>query len=169
MGRAFPCRDGLDMFGHERVVVFVLFDQAIHGRRPFRFGVFCECFTTRPAFDRGTAKGRVDDCYWDFEVFAERLCEKVAGRRKVGSGLRGGDGPLAFAACLGTGVGFPFHAKLAQEVVCGGFNDAFRIVDSTDVEPCGFSVDGHCHVGLAGAQPNLAHEHVAEGDGFLAG
>ncbi len=101
-------------------------------------------------------------------MFPEHLCEKVGCCRKVCGGFRGGDGPLAIDPLQGPGLGFPFHTKLAEEVVGRGFNDALRIVDSSDVKPRGFSIDGHSHVGLACAQPDFTHEHVTQGDGFLA-
>ena len=101
-------------------------------------------------------------------MFPEHLGEKVGCCRKVCGGFWGGDGPLAIDPLLGPGLGFPFNSELAQEIVCGSFHDAFCIVDSANVKPCGFSVHGHGHVGLACAQPDLAHENVAEGYGFLA-
>lgn len=101
-------------------------------------------------------------------MFSEHLCEKVGCCRKVCGGFWGGDGPLAIDSLLGPGLGFPFNSELAEEVVSRGCNDALRIVDSSDVKPRGFSVDGHCHVGLACAQPDFADENVAEGYGFLA-
>ena len=51
VGGSLPRPNGFDVLRHERIVIFVIVDEAIHRRGPFGLCVFRECLATGPAFD----------------------------------------------------------------------------------------------------------------------
>ena len=108
-----------------------------------------------PGLDRGAADGRVNEADGDAERVVEFAAEEIQCGGKGADALGGAKHPTALAGGLrGIGVrGFFF--KVADERKIGGAFFGLVIL-------C--AVDGHGHVGLTGAEPDFADEHVLNGD-----
>ena len=118
-----------------------------------------------PRLDERATPAAVDDADRDVPVerFAESLAEPVAdsAERKHGIGGRGGlpFGTAWSLAARGVGIGAERHLVEPEAVVVSGRGESLAVLQA---EERILAPHGELHVGLARAEPHVAHEDVSE-------
>ena len=142
---------------HRRVAVNILGfgDALVHAGQARDF------FVTRPCFNDRSAPRGVDEPDRHFDGLVDFASEVVPDGREVSDGL--GRTGLPLAADVGLWIaghgGGARNVKKPDVGVVGCFDFGFAV---------GRLVNSHFHVGLAGAEPDLAHEYVGEANCLIA-
>ena len=117
---------------------------------------------TEPSFHRRATDGAVDDADWYVEFLKQIAREKIADRRESTDGFRCGDFPAGsfYGVCRSGGDGLRDTDVADERETCARDLGRRAIDAGVGLPRARACIDGEFHVGLAGAEPDFADDHV---------